>query len=148
MRIISLRWHYPNQVSGRNILSFLSAGWLPAPLLCFKHLNHIFCYYKRSFERFQWFILHYARLRMAIERVLNISVCFFLPFLISFFFLKLFLSSFLLLRFFWACLIVLLTVSRTSACGGFFSWNACCCWNPAETLSRQRSRSSCRREHK
>ena len=28
----SLRWHYPNQVPGRNIISFLSAGSLPAPL--------------------------------------------------------------------------------------------------------------------
>ncbi len=29
--IISLRWHYPNQVPGRNSNSFLSAGCMPAP---------------------------------------------------------------------------------------------------------------------
>lgn len=70
------------------------------PSCVFKHLNHIFCYYKRSFERFQWFILHRAKLRKTLERVLNISVCFFLPFLISFFLLKLFFKFFLTLMFF------------------------------------------------
>ena len=30
---ISLRWHYPHQVTGRNNYSLLSAGFLPAPLL-------------------------------------------------------------------------------------------------------------------
>ena len=69
-----------------------------------KHLNHIFCYYKRCLERFQWFILHRAGLRKTLKQVLNISVCFFLPFLISFFFFKLFLtlilSCYSLLRFF------------------------------------------------
>ena len=74
------------------------------PSCVFKHLNHIFCYYKRSFERFQWFILHCARLRKNLKQVLNISVCFFFLFWFLFSFSKLFLtlilSCYSLLRFF------------------------------------------------
>ena len=71
------------------------------PSCVFKHLNHIFCYYKRSFERFQWFILHCARLQG--ESWIFPSAFFFLFwFLFSFFklFLTLILSCYSLLRFF------------------------------------------------